>query len=164
MAVGADRACCPSCSERIDVVHDSGLTQQDLPNDVSRLDVFCENRGGPDTAGGQRVTEFGLIELDAHDDGNTPDLQRRLSRSSGVSHSGELWDSGNHQKGQSESGYWLLDPAEVQRLPLTRTIVKLRNVPYSILGRRLDYRKVRRGRGQWDRWRGASVKRSRFRG
>ncbi len=85
-----------------------------------------------------------------------------LSRSTGVSHSGELWDNGNHQKGQSESGYWLLDPAEVQRLPLTRTIIKLRNVPYSILGRRLDYRKVRRWRGQWDRWRGATVKPPRF--
>ncbi|MCA1441259.1 type IV secretory system conjugative DNA transfer family protein [Ensifer sp. IC4062] len=87
-----------------------------------------------------------------------------LSSSSGVSHSGELWDSGNHQKGQSESGYWLLDAAEVQRLPLTRTIVKFRNVPYSILGRRLDYRKVRRWRGQWDNWRGATPKRQRFRG
>lgn len=84
-----------------------------------------------------------------------------LSRSSGVSHSGEMWDSGNRQQGQSESGYWLLDAAEVQRLPLTRAIVKFRNVPYSILGRRIDYRKVRRWRGQWDTWRGASPKRSR---
>lgn len=87
-----------------------------------------------------------------------------LSKSSGTSHSGELWDSGNRQKGQSESGYWLLDPAEVQRLPLTRTVVKFRNVPYSILGRRIDYRKVGRWRGQWDRWRGAPAKRPRWRG
>ncbi|MGY5780295.1 type IV secretory system conjugative DNA transfer family protein [Rhizobium sp. LEGMi135b] len=87
-----------------------------------------------------------------------------LSSSSGVSQSGELWDSGNRQKGQSESGYWLLDPAEVQRLPLTRAVIKFRNVPYSILGRRIDYRKVCRWRGQWDRWRGASPKRPRFRG
>lgn len=87
-----------------------------------------------------------------------------LSSSSGVSHSGELWDSGNRQKGQSESGYWLLDPAEVQRLPLTRTVVKFRNVPYSILGRRIDYRKVRRWHGQWDTWRGTAAKRPRLRG
>lgn len=86
-----------------------------------------------------------------------------LSSSSGVSHSGELWDSGNHQKGQSESGYWLLDAAEVQRLPLTRTVVKFRNVPYSILGRRIDYRKVCRWHGQWDTWRGATPKRPRVR-
>ncbi|MCZ7935740.1 type IV secretory system conjugative DNA transfer family protein [Agrobacterium leguminum] len=84
-----------------------------------------------------------------------------LSRSSGVSRSGDMWDSGNRQKGQSESGYWLLDAAEVQRLPLTRTIVKLRNVPYSILGRRLDYRKIWCWRTRWDRWRGASPPRSR---
>lgn len=87
-----------------------------------------------------------------------------LSSSSGISHSGELWDHGNRQKGQSESGYWLLDPAEVQRLPLTRTIVKLRNVPYSIVGRRIDYRKVRRWRGRWDQWRGTTVTQRRRRG
>lgn len=87
-----------------------------------------------------------------------------LSSSSGVSRSGELWDSGNRQKGQSESGYWLLDPAEVQRLPLTRAVVKFRNVPYSILGRRIDYRKVRRWRGQWDRWRGVATKQPSIRG
>jgi len=61
----------------------------------------------------------------------------------------------NTSQSRSESGYWLIDPSEVQRLPLTRIIVKFRNVPYSILGRRIDYRKMRRWRGWWDRW-GAS--------
>lgn len=77
-----------------------------------------------------------------------------LSNSRGTSHSAGTWQQESQQQGQSESGYWLLDAAELQRLPVTRTIVKLRNVPYSIRGHRIDYRKVRRWRGLWDRWHG----------
>ena len=56
---------------------------------------------------------------------------------------------------QSEGNYWLLDAAEIQRLPLTRVILKLRNCPFPILGKRLDYRKVWRWRRAWDRWDGS---------
>ncbi|UIK04825.1 type IV secretory system conjugative DNA transfer family protein [Neorhizobium galegae] len=78
-----------------------------------------------------------------------------LSSSTGTSHSGNAWSQENRQQGKSESGYWLVDPAEVQRLPLTRTIIKLRDVSSSILGCRIDYRKIRRWRGLWDRWDGS---------
>ncbi|WP_172601233.1 type IV secretory system conjugative DNA transfer family protein [Rhizobium leguminosarum] len=81
-----------------------------------------------------------------------------LSNSTGISHSGGSWAQQNRQQGQSESGYWLIDPAEVQRLPLTRIIVKFRDVPSSILGRRIDYRKFWRWRGKWDRWDGSRPK------
>jgi len=74
-----------------------------------------------------------------------------LSSSSGVS-KGAGQETRSHQEGQAESGYWLLDPAEVQRLPVKRLIVKLRGMPYPILGRRLDYRYVWSWRGLWDNW------------
>lgn len=80
--------------------------------------------------------------------GNAP----TVSRSTGTSRNGTGYDS--HQEGQSESGYWLLDASEVQRSP-TRAIIKLRTVDYPILGRRIDYRKIWRWRGSWDRWDGA---------
>ncbi|PYE30026.1 hypothetical protein C8J35_11517 [Rhizobium sp. PP-F2F-G38] len=78
-----------------------------------------------------------------------------LSNSTSISQSRDAWSPRNRQEGQSESGYWLLDPAEIQRLPLTRTIVKFRNVPFSIFGRRIDYRKSWRWYTWWDRWGGA---------
>lgn len=81
-----------------------------------------------------------------------------LTSSSGSSRSADAWLNHNRQEGKSESGYWLLDASEVQRLPLTRTVIKLRNVPFSILGRRIDYRRMRRWRGRWDRWNGARPK------
>jgi type IV secretion system protein VirD4 len=82
--------------------------------------------------------------------GNAP----AVSRSSGVSYNGNGGNS--HQEGQSESGYWLLDASEVQR-SLTRTVVKLRTVEYAILGKRIDYRKIWRWRGMWDKWTGAPL-------
>lgn len=78
--------------------------------------------------------------------GNTP----AESTSSSVNTSG--WETRNRTQGMSDSGYWLLDPAEIQRLPLTKVIVKFRNLPYPVFGKRLDYRRVLRWRGLWDRW------------
>lgn len=75
-----------------------------------------------------------------------------LSSSTGISRNG--YGSDSRSEGASESGYYLLDASEVQR-SLTRTIVKLRNVPYPILGRRIDYRKIWCWYGLWDRWTGA---------
>jgi type IV secretion system protein VirD4 len=84
--------------------------------------------------------------------------QTSLSSSFGVSQSSEAWSPRNKREGLSESGYSLLDPAEVQRLPLYRTIIKFRHVPFPILCRRIDYRKIWRWRGQWDSWRGSVIR------
>lgn len=50
------------------------------------------------------------------------------------------------QTGTTESGYWLMDAAEIQRLPPQRQIAKLRDVAYPLALRRIDYRKIRRWR------------------
>ncbi|MER9586499.1 type IV secretory system conjugative DNA transfer family protein [Mesorhizobium sp. M0276] len=78
-----------------------------------------------------------------------------MSSSTGTSQGTGQWSRENRQDGLSESGYPLLDSAEVQRLPLTRIIAKMRHVPYPLFGRRLDYRKVWRWKGKWDRWTGS---------
>lgn len=63
---------------------------------------------------------------------------------------------GSQSESQSESGYWLLDTAEVQRLKVNQVIIKHRNVAYPVLGRRIDYRRVVWWWGRWDRWRRSS--------
>lgn len=72
------------------------------------------------------------------------------STSSSVSLSG--WVQSSRSQSSSDGSYRLLDAAEVQRLPITKTIVKLRNLPYPVLGKRIDYRKIWRWRGLWDSW------------
>jgi len=79
-----------------------------------------------------------------------------MSASQGVSKSSEAWLRQNKQEGESESGYWLLDPAEVQRLPVTRAVVKFRDIPYCALIKRVDYRRILSWRGRWDRWRASA--------
>ncbi len=76
------------------------------------------------------------------------------SASSSVSLNGTGWDTRSRSHSQSEGSYWLLDAAEIQRLPLTKVILKLRNCPFPIFGKRLDYRRMWRWRGLWDRWDG----------
>lgn len=76
-----------------------------------------------------------------------------LSSSRGISQSSEALLRQQRQEGQSESGYWLLDPAEVQRLPTTKVVVKFRDVPFPALAARIDYRKMLRWSGSWDKWR-----------
>ena len=75
------------------------------------------------------------------------------SSSSGVSQSSEAWLLENRQHGFTESGYWLLDAAEVQRVPTNRLIAKFRDVAYPVMATRLDYRTIRQWRQWWDRWR-----------
>ena len=81
-----------------------------------------------------------------------------LSTSTGTSQSSQAVLEQNRQFGQSESGYWLIDPAEVQGLPLTKVIIKMRGVRHAIMAKRLDYRKVLAWRGRWDRWRSGKPK------
>lgn len=76
------------------------------------------------------------------------------SSSSSVNLNSTGWDTRSRSQSHSEGNYWLLDAAEIQRLRLTRVIVKLRNCPFPIFGKRLDYRKVWRWRGLWDKWEG----------
>lgn len=80
-----------------------------------------------------------------------------LSASQGVSQASDAVLRHQHQEGRSESGYWLLDAAEVQRLPVTRLVAKFRDVPFPIFARRLDYRRMWRWRGRWQSWRGQPV-------
>lgn len=78
-----------------------------------------------------------------------------LSSSFGVSKSDGRFQGANRQEGQAESGYYLIDPAEVQRLPLHRAIIKFRHVPYSIMCKRIDYRNIWRWRSRWNAWDGS---------
>lgn len=82
--------------------------------------------------------------------GHTP----AQSSSSSVSLNATGWDTRSRSHSQSEGSYWLLDSSEIQRLPLTKVIVKLRNCPFPIFSKRLDYRKMWRWRGKWDKWEG----------
>jgi type IV secretion system protein VirD4 len=82
-----------------------------------------------------------------------------FSTSMGVSQSSDAWLQQQHQQGQAESGYWLLDPAEVQRIRPNRIIIKARGVPYPIFAKRIDYRRIWRWKGRWDSWRTQSGKR-----
>lgn len=76
-----------------------------------------------------------------------------LSHSVGVSQASDAWLRYQQQQGQAESGYWLLDAAEVQRLPTSKVVAKFRDVPFPIIASRLDYRRLWRWRGMWDSWR-----------
>ncbi len=82
--------------------------------------------------------------------GNTP----AESGSSSTSTSARGWNRHSRSESQSDGGYWLLDAAEIQRLRVNKVILKLRDCPYPVFGKRLDYRKVWRWRGLWDRWDG----------
>lgn len=75
-------------------------------------------------------------------------------RSAGTSQASDAWLRENRSQGESEGGYWLIDPSEVQRLGVDEVIVKMRHVKYPIFTRRLDYRHVIRWAGRWDHWAG----------
>lgn len=74
------------------------------------------------------------------------------TRSVGISQASDAWLKENRSLNQSDAGYWLVDPAEVQRLPPTRVIIKMRDVANPIFTGRADYRKKRAWKGRWDRW------------
>jgi type IV secretion system protein VirD4 len=75
-----------------------------------------------------------------------------LSRSQNVSQSSDAWLRENRSLGESEGGYWLIDPSEVMRLPDTTAIVKMRPVPYPMLTTRMDYRRHLRWTGRFGAW------------
>jgi type IV secretion system protein VirD4 len=75
-----------------------------------------------------------------------------MTRSLAVSQASDAWLRENRSLNQSDAGYWLVDPAEVQRVPSNRVIIKMRDVANPIFTGRADYRKRWRWRFRWDRW------------
>ncbi len=63
-----------------------------------------------------------------------------LSASHGLSGTGNPFATPHQQQNKSESGYWLLDPAEIQRLPTRDVIIKFRDLTFPVFTRRVDYR------------------------
>ncbi|KAA0069967.1 type IV secretory system conjugative DNA transfer family protein [Tardiphaga sp. P9-11] len=76
-----------------------------------------------------------------------------FSQSHGTSHSSDAWLRHHEQQGETESGYWLLDPSEVQRLPVTQLVAKFRDIPFPVRLSRIDYRNRPGWWGRWDKWR-----------
>lgn len=75
---------------------------------------------------------------------------RTQSRS--VSQASDAWQRENRSHGESEGGYWLIDPSEVQRLPDTVAIVKMGHVPFPLLTGRANYLTRWAWTGRYDRW------------
>lgn len=73
-----------------------------------------------------------------------------------VSSSDTGWGMEKTSENQSQSGYWLLDTAELQRLSVKNIIIKHRNIGFPVLGRRVDYRRVWTWWRRWDKWRKGS--------
>lgn len=120
---------------------------------LQALDVYGERAGMSLLANATARVMFGT------NDNDTADYAARmlgnatvLSKSEGTSQASDAWLRHQQSNNQSEGGYWLLDPAEVQRLPLTRVLIRLRNCRYPIHTRRLNYRWRLRWWGRFDRW------------
>jgi type IV secretion system protein VirD4 len=74
------------------------------------------------------------------------------TQSQGVSQASDAWVKENRSQGENDGGYWLIDPSEVQRLPDTTCIVKMRHVPFPMLTTRATYFRRLRWLGRFDRW------------
>jgi len=74
------------------------------------------------------------------------------SHSQGVSQHSDAWLRENRSHNESESGYYLIDPAEVQRLPSTKLLVKMRHVPYPMRLHRVTYHARLAWWGRYDCW------------
>jgi type IV secretion system protein VirD4 len=74
------------------------------------------------------------------------------SRSQGVSQQSDAWLRENRSQNESESGYYLIDPAEVQRLPSTTVVAKMRHVPYPMRLKRVTYHARLAWLFRYDRW------------
>src|SRR5262249_28479177 len=67
-------------SEWVDVVQYRNLPQDDLADNVRRLDVLGVDRRIARGAGGEAGCELGVVEVDAYDEGSSRDLPRRYGR------------------------------------------------------------------------------------
>lgn len=96
---------------------------------------------------------FGVPDVDtAHQVSVTCGQTQIRTKSQGVSQASDVWLRENRSQGESDSGYWLIDPSEVMRLPPTRVIIKMRHVAFPILTWRADYRTRWRWKLRWDHW------------
>ena len=76
-----------------------------------------------------------------------------MSRSAGLSHTNGDLMRHNLSEGVSEAARYLIDPAEIMRLPDNRALVLMsRQVTYPILAFKIRYWLERQWRGRWDRW------------
>lgn len=76
-----------------------------------------------------------------------------LSRSAGVSHANVDAMRQNISAGVSETSRYLVDPAEIMRLPNDRALVFMpRQLTYPILARKIRYWREGVWKGLWDRW------------
>jgi type IV secretion system protein VirD4 len=77
-----------------------------------------------------------------------------LSHSAGRSQSNVNILRGNTTEGVNEAARYLVDPAEIMRLPDRCAVILMsRQLPYPILARKVRYWLERRWRSLWDRWR-----------
>ncbi|MET4802822.1 type IV secretory system conjugative DNA transfer family protein [Bradyrhizobium sp. LB11.1] len=77
-----------------------------------------------------------------------------LSHSAGRSESNVNTFRGNTTEGVSEAARYLVDPAEIMRLPDRCAVILMpRQLPYPILARKVRYWLERRWHSLWDRWR-----------
>ncbi|TRL37600.1 type IV secretory system conjugative DNA transfer family protein [Methylosinus sporium] len=74
-------------------------------------------------------------------------------RSAGFSQANTDLIRAQEQAGRSEAGRYLIDPAEVRRLPDHKAIVQLSTVRAPILATKIKYFTERRWKGLWDVWR-----------
>jgi type IV secretion system protein VirD4 len=74
------------------------------------------------------------------------------TRSQGVSQQSDAWLRENRSQNESESGYYLIDPAEVQRLPSTMVLAKMRHVPFPMRLQRVTYHARWAWLFRYDRW------------
>jgi type IV secretion system protein VirD4 len=96
---------------------------------------------------------FGVSDNDtAHEVSKLCGQRQVYSRSQNVSHQSDAWLRENHSHGESEGGYWLIDPAEVQRLPDNVAVVKMGHVPFPMLTKRANYLNRLRWMFRYDRW------------
>ena len=76
-----------------------------------------------------------------------------LSRSAGVSHANVDTMRQNVSQGVNEAARYLVDPAEIMRLPNDRALVFMpRQVAYPVLARKIRYWREGVWKGLWDRW------------
>jgi type IV secretion system protein VirD4 len=77
-----------------------------------------------------------------------------LSHSAGQSQSETRVFGRNLSEGVNETARYLVDPAEIMRLPDRHAVILMpRLLPYPILARKVRYWLERRWRTLWDRWR-----------
>jgi type IV secretion system protein VirD4 len=74
------------------------------------------------------------------------------TRSHGVSQQSDAWLRENRSQNESESGYYLIDPAEVQRLPSAMVLAKMRHVPFPMRLKRVTYHARLAWLLRYDRW------------